>query len=537
MRRCLLLLLLTLTSPLAAQHSEASHGAAPAAVTDSTPISRYDASILGGFTRTVGTGSAEAQAYFDQGVTFMYAFDVHGARRSFRMAERADPACAMCFWGEAWALGPYLNEPMDTANVRRAHEAARIASRLVKKRGTPVEQDLVRALATRYGTAADTVTRRRLDSAYAAAMAPVAARWPADLDVQTLYAEALMLLEPRRGVWSLENPSVREIHRVLAAALARDVGHPGACHLYIHATETTPDAGRAATCAERLGRSIPGASHINHMPSHTWNRVGRWGEAVRANLDAVHSDQRAAVGEGFAIYPSHNLHMLLFAASVDGQGAVAAQAARDFARLVPGGQFYQGLVAVRFGRFADALELTVAPKQPMFRGLWAFARGYAQLRTGQPDSARSYLALVDSLRDALPDSAGFRGHSPRQLLGLTGEILRGELLRAEGRVDEGLAALERAVEVDDALRYDEPEPFPFSARDWLGAALLEAGRAGDAERVYREALARRPNNGWDLLGLSQALEAETKTADAAKASAEFEAAWVRADTWIRGSRF
>src|SRR6188472_4002007 len=152
MHRCLLLLIL-LATRCAAQHSEASHVTSPGPITDSTPIGRYDRAVLGGFGRRVSTGSAEAQAYFDQGVTFMYAFDVHGARRSFRMAERADPACAMCFWGEAWALGPYLNEGMDAANVRRAFDAVRTASRLVKKSGTALERDLVRALAARYGTA------------------------------------------------------------------------------------------------------------------------------------------------------------------------------------------------------------------------------------------------------------------------------------------------------------------------------------------------------------------------------------------------
>ena len=161
---------------------------------------------------------------------------------------------------------------------------------------------------------------------------------------------------------------------MLEQILAKDVHHPGACHLYVHATESTVVPGRAEACAEFLGKSIPGASHINHMPSHTWNEVGRWGDSVRANLEAWHSDLKAAIGEGFAIYPEHNLHMLLFAASYDGQGAVAMRAGKDYAKLT-GDTFYQALTLIRFGRFDEVIEITNRPKNELTGGLWDFAKG------------------------------------------------------------------------------------------------------------------------------------------------------------------
>ena len=231
------------------------------------------------------------------------------------------------------------------------------------------------------------------DKAYAAAMEKVAARYPDDLDAATLYADALFLLEPRRGTRDVNSPAVQRLHRVLEQILAKDIHHPGACHLYVHATESTVVPERAAACAEFLGRSIPGASHINHMPSHTWNEVGRWGDSVRANIEAWHSDLKARVGEGFAIYPEHNLHMLLYTASMDGQGALAVQAGRDYAKLT-GNSFYHVLTLVRFGRFDEVLEVKNRPSDELLGGLWDFAQGYAHLRQGAPDFAQVYLARV-----------------------------------------------------------------------------------------------------------------------------------------------
>jgi len=200
--------------------------------------------------------------------------------------------------------------------------------------------------------------------------------------------------------------------------------------------------------------------------------------------------------------------------------------------------FLQALAQVRFGRFEELLqELPAAPRQPVQRGLWAFARGYAHLRLGRADSARSYTALVDSLARSVPDSLTFRGHTAARLLGITGGILRGEMARQDGRLAAAIASFEQAVTIEDSLTYDEPEPLDFSARDWLGAALLEAQRPADAERVYRDALADHPHNGWSLFGLAEALAAQGRTAEAAEVRRQFARDWERADTWLRASRF
>ena len=488
---------------------------------------------LGPLTRPITTSSHRAQQFFDQGLQMMYAFTPLRAARSFRQAQREDPGCAMCFWGEAWAWGPYLNGGMGPDDAPRAHENIRMAKALAEKGGaSDVEAALIEAMAVRYVEEQDTDTRKSLDSTYARAMAEVWERFPDDLDVGTLYGESLMLLEPRRGRWDKDKPAVRKIHTILEHVLARSIEHPGACHLYVHATEPTVQPGKAEACADHLGESIPGASHIQHMPSHTYNRVGRWGDAVEANTAAWHSDQRANVDQAWAIYPSHNLHMLLFAASMDGQGAVAVQAAKDYGKIVPGGAFYEAMTLLRFGRFDEILEMDDPPDGGIQRGFWDFSRGYAYLRSDDPGRALVYLERVQKAAADTPESETFRGHSAADLLGVVAGILEGELLRHEGKTDEAVAVLEAAIETEDGLRYDEPEPLNFSARHWLGNLLLEVERWADAEAVFTAALEDHPNNGWSLFGLEAALRAQGKDDAAVKAKARFDEAWARSDTWI-----
>lgn len=521
-------------APLSAQHANG-HTAAP----DSAPPPLRE-EALGPFSWPVTTASAEAQAYFDQGVKLMYAYARAHARPSFAQARRLDPQCAMCWWGEAWSMGAYLNGAMADADAPAAHAAAQRARALAATNGTELERALTEALTARYAESHGPGVRKQLDSAYVRAMEGVYARFPDDLQVATLYADAMMLLEPRRGIWSLEKPSVARIHQVLERGLAADLGHSGVCHAYIHATETTPRAGEAQRCADLLVTAMPGASHLNHMPSHTYNRVGRWADAVNSNVLAVQSDRRARADSAAAvsIYAGHNLHMLLFSAAMDGQEAQAIEAADAYAVLVgsPDATALTALVRTRFGRWNGVLMLTGTPANAVHAGLLAFARGHAHLRLGAADSAAWYLARVDSLAANSP-GATFRTHPASTLLAVAGGVLRGEIARTEGRMDDAIASFEAAIAVEDALVYDEPEPLPFAARDWLGAALLEAGRAADAERVYRAALDDRPHNGWSLFGLEQALRAQGRTADADEARACFQQAWARSQTPLTASRF
>jgi hypothetical protein len=451
--------------------------------------------------------------------------------RSFRESWKRDPDCAICYWGEAWAWGSYLNAPMSAEEAPYAYIAIQEATKR-RNHADEKERALIDAMAVRYVEHFDAARRVDQDRAYADAMKKVADRFPDDLEIVTLYADALFLLEPRRGSRDINDPNVQRLHQVLESVLARDIHHPGACHLYVHATESTVVPGRAQACAEFLGQSIPGASHINHMPSHTWNEVGRWGDSVRSNLEAWHSDLKASVGEGFAIYPEHNLHMLLYAASYDGQGAIAMRAGKDYAKLT-GESFYEVLTLVRFGRFDEVLAVTNRPKPDVQGGLWDFAQGYAYLKLGQADMARVYLERVRKI--AATSTAAFRVSPAKDLLAVVAGILDGEMKRMAGDLPGAIAAFQTAADTQEALIYDEPEPLPFSARQWLGAALVEHKNFAEAEAIYRAELVHHPHNGWSLLGLQQALAGQGKKSD--EIDSDFTASWSRSDTWIRSSRF
>ncbi len=495
------------------------------------PIALYKAG-LGTFTRVISSTNREAQAYFSQGFQLMYGFAKTEAGRSFREAQKRDPNCAICYWGEAWAWGPYVNGRMTVEHAGRAHAAIRKAMALADAHADAKEQALIRAMATRYVERFDPATRLEQDRAYADAMARVAASYPDDLDVATLYAEALFLLLPRPAAFAVDEPTVSRVLAVLETALKRDLRHPGACHLYIHMTELTPEPGRAAACAAHLGDAIPGASHINHMPAHVWTRIGRWGDAVQASLRAWQSDQNAAKGTGFMTYPAHDLHMLTFAASMDGQRGVAVQAARGFARLTSDSMLLS-LVLVRFGQFDEVPKIGERPANDISAGVWDFAVGYAALRRGDRSAAAAALERLE--QTARSSKAAFRIHPAKTLLGTLAAILEGEIHRAATNAAAMIEAFERAVSLQDRLLVDDPEPLPLAARHWLGAAFLDQRRFADAERVYREDLVRHPHNGWALTGLREALKAQGKPTTAV--DKELLTAWARSDVRISSSRF
>ncbi len=497
----------------------------------SSAIPLYGEALVGDFHHEIYTAEAQAQAYFDQGVQLRYGFAKPEAVRSFQAAEQADPACAMCYWGEAWALGGYLNEPMTAEEAPKAFAAAQQAVALAKT-ATPGEQALIQAIALRYGPSFDPETQPGRDLAYAKAMEEVAQRYPDDLDAVTLYGESLFLLEPRRGTRDLSNPQVQKLLMVFETVLDRNIRHGGACHLYIHATEATAEPERAEPCAEYISDAIPGVSHINHMPSHTWNEVGRWGDSVKANQHALHTDAKAAQGNGLAVYHGHNLQMLLYTASMDGQSAIAIQSAQDYGTQ-SGDISFQLLTLLRFGQFDTILGMTQRPEAEMAGGLWDFAQGYSQLRQGNTELAQQFLAQLQASQASA--QTVFRQSPVKDLLMIVGGILDGEIKQALGDLDGAIAAQTAAVLLEDQLVYDEPEQLPFSVRHWLGANLLAAERYPEAEQVYRDELNDHPHNGWSLVGLKKALLAQQQSSS--EVDQDFEQSWARADLSIDSSRF
>ena len=464
------------------------------------PMQLFESS-MGDFHFPISSNNATAQAYFDQGFQLMYSYDQTDAARSFRASQIADPDCAICYWGEAWSWGSYLNGALNTANAPRAYFAAKQALARVDS-ATAKEADMIRTLQIRYVEDFDPANRRVQDQAYSDAMAILSEKYPDDLDIGTMYADSLFLLEERRGYRDLDDPNVIRLHAALLRVLEKDIRHPGACHLLVHATESTPTPELAAPCARFLGNSIPGASHINHMPSHTWNEMGLWHDAVRANTLAWQSDQKAAIGEGFAIYPTHNLTMLYYAASMGGEGAAAIQAAKDLAKLNNNTAMH-AMALVRFGRFDEALDITDPPNGEINVSMFDFSQGYSALKTGDRAAA---VETMQSLKDLTESTtARFRFHDGKDIIGALAGILEGEIAWMDGNMEAAAEAFRQATAYYDNLNYDEPEPLPFSPRHWLGAAYLQLGAYDNAELVYREDLSDHPHNIWSLYGVQQAL--------------------------------
>ncbi|HWA58309.1 MAG TPA: hypothetical protein VG692_13700 [Gemmatimonadales bacterium] len=508
---------------------------------------------LGSHHVPVTTAVPRAQAYFDQGMRLTYGFNHAEAIRAFREAARLDSTCAMCYWGIALAYGPHVNAGMDSAAGVAAWEALGRA-RQHAGRATPRERALIEALGHRYA-AVPPADRAALDSAYADAMGDVVRRYPADLDAATLYAESLMDLSPW-FYWTREGnprPHTPVILRELERVLARNPDHPGACHYYIHAVEAV-EPSRAVNCAERLAALMPGAGHMVHMPGHIYIRVGRYLDAIRANEHAVHSDMVYMEGQhpAMGVYPigyvPHNYHFLSFASAMAGRSRDAIAAARklrettslDVVRQVPIAEPYVPylfLALTTFGRWEEVLAEPLPPADLSYsHGLARYARGVAFAATGRREAAGEELDALRRTRGAVNPAYATAGWStPATVLEIAELALQGEIELRTGEADRAVAWFRQAVALEDGLLYIEPPDWYYPLRHSLGAALLQAGRAGEAEAVYRQDLKSFPANGWSLFGLRQSLAAQGKST--VETDAALRGAWAQADIQLTGSRF
>jgi tetratricopeptide (TPR) repeat protein len=422
----------------------------------------------------------------------------------------------------------------------------------LKPRAADRERAYIDALAQRYsGKPEDRAAR---DEAYATAMRQLVKRFPKDPDAAMLYVESMMDLRPW-GYWMPDgNPheGTAEIVALTESVIQRHPQHPGALHMYIHLMESTEVPEKAEVAADRLLTLMPAAGHMVHMPSHIYQRVGRFADAVRSNELAVVADEdyiaqcRAQGLYPMGYYP-HNIHFLWFAATMDGRGQVAIDSARKVAAKVPdealkelpllaGFKVVPYYALSRFGRWDEVLAER-EPANLYLKGMWHYARGLAQVAKGDLAAADKELAEVKrAAQDKSLDYALFSPNKAIDIFAIAPHVLGGEIAAARRDYDAAIAQLERAVRLEDGLVYTEPSEWHYPPRHALGAILLQAGRPREAETVYWEDLKRNRENGWSLAGLVQALKAQGRDDEAARVQRRFDKAWARADLKIATSR-
>jgi tetratricopeptide (TPR) repeat protein len=502
------------------------------ALSQEKPVALYPGTGL--WKHPIQTKSPEAQKYFDQGLSLMYGFNRYEALRSFRKAAELDPEAPMAQWGIAMATGPYVNMDGDpTYDMKTSCGAAEHGTKLNIR--SDRERSYLQAAATRCPEFKD-------PEAYVAAMRGLAERWPDDLDAATLFAESLML--PTRWHWYSNDGTAAkgmpEAERALEAVLRRWPDHPGANHLYIHAVESSRNPERAIPSAQRLMGITPGEGHMVHMPGHIWLVMGDWETAAVVNERAAEVDRQyfatTGVTEGsYPMYYVHNLHFIAYARTMQGRRAdalkattVLAGAIAPMAEAMP--EMADGFTPVpwfnliRFGEWDAILKLPQPkPVQKAATTFWHYARAMAFHGKSDRAAAERERNAFEEARKQVPSEYPWGQNQAGPVMALASEILAARI--SGDAVDH----LKRAVELQDGLVYDEPPAWYYPVRESLGAALLKAGKAAEAETVFREGIRVSPRNGRMLFGLMEALKAEGKTEQAEWVRKEYEAVWARAD--------
>ena len=537
---------------------------------------------LGSFTRPVSTRSAEAQLWFDRGLVWSYAFNHEEAVTCFEAAAAADPDCAMAYWGVAYALGPNYNKPWEFFDdtdlqhtVERTHAAVERAHALCGG-VTPTERALIEALRERYPASQAAEDCSVWNAPYAEAMRAVHELAPDDLDIATLYADALMNLTPWQ-LWDLRTgePAVGartlEAKDVLDRALAAGTGpdHPGVLHMYIHLMEMSPTPEKALSIADRLRGLVPDAGHLHHMPSHLDVLCGDYRRVVSGNSDAIRADEkylrRAGAMNFYTLYRSHNYHFKIYGAMFLGQARTALETATQLEASIPEellrvesppmADWLEGFLAmrvhvlIRFGRWADVLAQPMPSDPELYcvtSAMLHYARAVAYSATGVIAEAEAERELFRSSAGRVPETRMLFNNTCRDILAIASAMLDGELAYRKGEYDVAFASLERSIELDDNLPYDEPWGWMQPTRHAYGALLLEQGRVEEAEAVYRADLGlddtlprplQHPGNVWALHGFHECLVRLGRTGEARIVAQQLTVATALADVPVEASCF
>jgi tetratricopeptide (TPR) repeat protein len=501
---------------------------------------------IGSVTYKITTANERAQTYFDQGMRLAYAFNHGEAQRAFRTAQKLDPDCAMCFWGEALVLGPNINLPMQDDAMAPAYAAAQKAKALAGK-ASPREQALIGALATRYGSDPK-AARAPFDKAYAVGMGKVAAQFPDDNEIATLYAEAVMDLSP----WNYWKPGGREpnpqsvpIVPTLERVLARNPDHPGAIHFYIHAVEASDRPKRAEPYADRLRGAIPGAGHLVHMPSHIYYRVGRYLDALKDNKTAVAVDEKyladtnAPMGVYRMGYYPHNVHFVMASAQMAGDGETVIAAAEKLGKLIPDeaaraiaiAQPVKAAPYFAHAQFGSPEAILALPDPgdaiPYVKAMWLYARGVALATQNDFAGATAAADAIGTLERTADFTLLKQSNVPApEVMQIARTLIMARVAQAKGDSKNAIVSFKQAAELQDALPYTEPPYWYYPIRQSLAAALVQAGRYDEAKQQFDLALHRAPSNGWSYFGLAQLYKARGDTAAEQKAEADLARTWV-----------
>jgi tetratricopeptide (TPR) repeat protein len=538
---------------------------------------------LGTHGRTVTTSSPEAQLWFDRGLVWTYAFHHEEAVVCFEAAVQADPDCAMAYWGIAYALGPNYNKPWEffdgedlVRTVERTHAAVELAHEKAQAGATPVERALIGALRARYPQAKAVEDCSVWNAPYADAMRAVHELAPDDLDIATLYADALMNLTPWQ-LWNIgtgepaEGSRTLEAKAVLDRVLATDAGarHPGVLHLYIHLMEMSPTPEAALPVADRLRGLVPDAGHLQHMPTHIDVLCGDYRRVVSDNSAAIVADEkfhaRAGAMNFYTLYRSHNYHFKIYGAMFLGQSRTALDTAAQLEASVPEellrvqsppmADWLEGFLAmrvhvlIRFGRWADILQLPLPADPELYSVTTAmlhYARGVALSATGRIPEAEAERVLFHEAVARVQETRMLFNNTCADILAIASAMLDGELDYRKGDFDAAFAALERCIDLDDNLPYDEPWGWMQPTRHAYGALLLEQGRVAEAEAVYRADLGlddtlpravQHPGNVWALHGFHECLMRLGKQGEARIVAQQLKIAVALADVPIEASCF
>jgi tetratricopeptide (TPR) repeat protein len=512
---------------------------------------------LGTHNFPITTNSELAQKYFNQGIILAYGFNHEEAFRSFKEVARLDSNCAMAYWGMAYVLGPNINLPMDSGVVHTAYEAIQKSISLLDDE-TQREKDFVMALSERYSSEV-MKDRSPLDQAYSDAMRNLSNKYPDDLDAATMFAESIMDCHPW-DYWLKDGtaqPWTPELLAILESVIERNPDHHGANHLYIHAVEASKNPQRGLASADKLKFLAPGAGHLVHMPSHIYIRTGNYHEGSLANIRAVKSDEEyinQCNQQGFypiSYYP-HNYHFLWATATLEGNSKTAIDAALKTSQKPPdslmsvcGYQTLQHFAVVplyayiTFGKWDEILNYKrPQDERPYMLAVWHYARAMAFISKDELDKAEEEIKQLEvySSNKEIEELSIWGINSAGLLIKIAYQVSRGELEVKKKNYNSAIAHLQKAVELEDQLRYDEPPTWFYPCRQNLGAVLIEAGRYEEAQIVYEENLREIPNNGWGLFGLQQALLKQGKVSEAAEIQKKFNVVWKYSDVQLTSSR-